>query len=420
MLEPGRQSSEHYFAVSEPLISFRGHDFPTVKRTAMPPGEPVINTRTLAEELRSLPPGLRRVLLIRSAPEKMLLEFLEILRGIQPEAGVTLLCHAGRGLEGCESLIYPHQGFFRPENVNTRKLKSAHFELAAVPYATERRFHPAYYNVDSIAQASGADRVVLFYRDGRALPADKEFFELKRLRVVEPYLERKRQALAEIAAFTGEELSLVEEKCDLAGLEAVRLWSAADPRSEEEVRRYYTSHDFYIYELMKTEYNGDREELVDSVLEECAPGEKVLDYGAGVGIFSIPLAARGAEVTHLDLPGPLFEFARSRFASRGLPVRLLACEREEPLTGSYDTIVSIFVVEHLLDPERTLRHLSRHITREGKLLLAVDFEEQRCGDEPLPLHLAPLTAERYYSFMRELGLELVRRRGRLDVFRRKA
>jgi 2-polyprenyl-3-methyl-5-hydroxy-6-metoxy-1,4-benzoquinol methylase len=185
------------------------------------------------------------------------------------------------------------------------------------------------------------------------------------------------------------------------------------------VRSYYSKNDFYIYELIKTEYNQDRAELLEAVLDECEPGTTVVDYGAGVGIFSIPLAAKGCRVTHLDVPGRLLEFARHRFALRGLDAEFSASPGEEPLVGYYQNILSVFVVEHLVDPRRTLAHLERHLAPGGKLLLAVDFEDHRASDELLPLHLTHLDRGEYYAFMDSLGLTRLRSHRELDVFVRK-
>ena len=50
-----------------------------------------------------------------------------------------------------------------------------------------------------------------------------------------------------------------------------------------------------------------------------APGEKVLDAYCGLGNFSLPLAARGADVTGLEAAGAMVERARDNAAANALP-----------------------------------------------------------------------------------------------------
>jgi SAM-dependent methyltransferase len=375
-----------------------------------------ICTRPVEKILQGLPSEIRRVLVIRCAPEKLFNYCIEALQRWTPELELTVLCHQGGRVPGCKSIVYRDKGFFRLENLDIKALRRAEFDLVAVPYATNRRLSPYYHNVDRIAEAAGSGKILFVYQDLTAHLAEDDFMRFKQREVVGPYLKRKQEAIGEICEFTGEPFDVVEEKCDMAGIEATRLWVQTDPGTAEQVRRFYSGHDFYIYELMKTQYNGDREELVEAVLAECKPGERVLDYGGGCGIFSIPLAAKGVAVTYLDLPGPLLDFAAFRFRRRKLPLTVRPAESETPLKDIYDTIVSIFVVEHLVHPESALRHMSEHIKPEGRLLLAVDFEQGRVSNEPLPLHVSRLERDLYYELMAGLGLEIVRSRDDLEVF----
>jgi 23S rRNA (uracil1939-C5)-methyltransferase len=48
------------------------------------------------------------------------------------------------------------------------------------------------------------------------------------------------------------------------------------------------------------------------------PGERVLDLFCGLGNFSLPLAARGAEVIGIEGAAPLVERARANAAANGL------------------------------------------------------------------------------------------------------
>jgi len=381
--------------------------------------EPEITTRPLIEVLDSLEEDIRRVLIIRSAPEKLILRGLTVLHQWREGLDIYVLCHQGEDLPGCTSQVYPEKGFFRLERLDTAGLCRRCFDLVLVPYASNRRLHPYYENVDRIAEAAGAKAIVILYRDGTAVKADKKLLEFKRRQVVEPYRKRKKQALEEICAFTGEDMQTVEEKCDRAGLVATSKWNQSVPSTESEVRRFYQENDFYIYELMKTEYNGDQDYLVEGVLKEVRAGESALDYGGGCGTLAIELAEAGVKVSCLDLPGILLDFAAFRFKRRGLPVKVIAAKKKEPIPGLYDAITCISVLEHLIDPEAALRRLAEHVRPGGKLILEVDFEENPIKDGPLPLHLSRLSRGRYRELVgKELPLEHLRSYGELDIFRK--
>jgi len=381
--------------------------------------EPEITTLPLLEVLKSLETDIRRVLLIRSAPQKMMLAALSVLRRWRKELDISVLCHAGEYLPGCVSLEYPDQGFFRLERLDIAALRKIGFDLVLVPYATDCRLSPYYENVDRIAGASGAGEIVIFYRDSTAVRADKKLLELKRREVVEPYRRRKAQALAEICAFTHEDLPDVEEKCEQAGLAACSLWNRNTPSSESELRRFYQDNDFYVYELMKTEYTGSQDKLLEEILGEIRPGRQMLDYGGGCGTLAIASAGAGVKTSYLDLPGVLLDFAAFRFRRRNLPVKVIAAKGKEPLNRLYDAIACIDVLEHLSRPEDTLRLLAEHVRPGGKLILKVDFEENPVKDSPLPLHLNRLSRSRYNSLVgSELLLEHLRSYGELDIFSR--
>ncbi len=82
-------------------------------------------------------------------------------------------------------------------------------------------------------------------------------------------------------------------------------------------------------------------------------GKQVLDVGCGGGILSESMAARGAQVTGIDMgEGPL-EVARLHLLESGLhvlyeriPVERLAAERP----GTFDVVTCMELLEHVPDP----------------------------------------------------------------------
>jgi 2-polyprenyl-3-methyl-5-hydroxy-6-metoxy-1,4-benzoquinol methylase len=83
------------------------------------------------------------------------------------------------------------------------------------------------------------------------------------------------------------------------------------------------------------------------------PGERVLDLGCGHGRLTLPLLARGCQVTGLDLSGPTLDALRDRTARLGLAARFEPrCAAVEALDDrlAYDRILGRGLLHHLEAP----------------------------------------------------------------------
>lgn len=117
------------------------------------------------------------------------------------------------------------------------------------------------------------------------------------------------------------------------------------------------------------------------------PGRRFLEFGGGTGVFCQVMAEEGRQVTYVDLPGPVAEFAAWRFRRLGLDVDVVLVPPGElpVLPGSYDLLFSDAVFEHLPDPEGTARALARVLSPGGFFALLIDLE----GENPeIPMHRA--------------------------------
>jgi 2-polyprenyl-6-hydroxyphenyl methylase/3-demethylubiquinone-9 3-methyltransferase len=96
-------------------------------------------------------------------------------------------------------------------------------------------------------------------------------------------------------------------------------------------------------------------------------GKQVLDVGCGGGILSESMAARGAQVTGIDMgEGPL-EVARLHLLESGqqvlyerIPVERLAAERP----GTFDVVTCMELLEHVPDPCSVVAACA-HLVRPG-------------------------------------------------------
>jgi SAM-dependent methyltransferase len=90
-----------------------------------------------------------------------------------------------------------------------------------------------------------------------------------------------------------------------------RFWSQPD-KAGEETRR----EQFFLDDVIQKAH-------LDREIESRLAGVRtVLDAGAGTGRFSIPLAARGLDVTHLDISPAMLDAARQRAREAGVADRM--------------------------------------------------------------------------------------------------
>jgi 2-polyprenyl-6-hydroxyphenyl methylase/3-demethylubiquinone-9 3-methyltransferase len=102
-------------------------------------------------------------------------------------------------------------------------------------------------------------------------------------------------------------------------------------------------------------------------------GKRVLDVGCGGGILSESMAARGAEVTGIDMADKPLKVAQLHLLESGLSVdyRLVAPEilaRETP--GDFDVVTCMELVEHVPDPALTVASCARLCRPGGSLFFS--------------------------------------------------
>jgi 2-polyprenyl-3-methyl-5-hydroxy-6-metoxy-1,4-benzoquinol methylase len=103
-----------------------------------------------------------------------------------------------------------------------------------------------------------------------------------------------------------------------------------------------------------------------------AAGRRVLDAACGTGYGSVLLAQAGARsVTGVDLNRRRVSFAARTFRAPQLDFEVADCESLQFDDSSFDLVVSSNTLEHLHRPERFLRHASRLLSPDGRLIVAV-------------------------------------------------
>jgi SAM-dependent methyltransferase len=114
---------------------------------------------------------------------------------------------------------------------------------------------------------------------------------------------------------------------------------------------------------MKEAVNYNRA-LLDLVTTHARKGQRIVDFGAGLGTFAIPMRREGYAVECVELDGE----QRGVIAAHGLPVYRTLAEIDD---ASVDFVYSFNVLEHIDDDLAALRDIGRTLRGRGKLLVYV-------------------------------------------------
>ena len=98
-------------------------------------------------------------------------------------------------------------------------------------------------------------------------------------------------------------------------------------------------------------------------------GKSALDVGCGAGLLAEPLARLGAQVTAVDPAAELIAAARDHAAGQGLAIDYRVSAVED-LSGTFDLITSMEVIEHTADPQQFLNDLAKRLAPNGLLILS--------------------------------------------------
>jgi 2-polyprenyl-6-hydroxyphenyl methylase/3-demethylubiquinone-9 3-methyltransferase len=120
----------------------------------------------------------------------------------------------------------------------------------------------------------------------------------------------------------------------------------------------------YIREAIDRHWHGDARAL------KPIAGKRALDIGCGAGLASEPLARMGAELTSIDAAAENIAVASAHAQAMGLTIDYRHCGVEALNEAPYDLIVSLEVIEHVVDPAQFLGHIARLLKPDGLLILS--------------------------------------------------
>jgi SAM-dependent methyltransferase len=105
------------------------------------------------------------------------------------------------------------------------------------------------------------------------------------------------------------------------------------------------------------------------------PGTRVLDVGCGVGRWSRLLAAKGAQVTGVDLSPTMIAQAQRRAVAEGVAARCsfrVQDLSQLKIEGQFDLVLGVTVLQHILDPQllrAAVRGMAARLAPGGRMIL---------------------------------------------------
>ncbi len=152
---------------------------------------------------------------------------------------------------------------------------------------------------------------------------------------------------------------------------------------------------------------------LQTLLKYRSPPGRTLELGCSHGGFVHLLAGCGFEASGLELSPWVVDFASSTFE---VPVRLGPIEDQDIEPGSLDVIVAMDVLEHLPEPETTLRRCAELLSDDGIFLIQTpcrpagkSYEDLADAEDRFLEMLLP--TEHLYLFSRQAAGELLKRVG---------
>ncbi len=152
-------------------------------------------------------------------------------------------------------------------------------------------------------------------------------------------------------------------------------------------------------------------------------GKRVLDVGCGGGILSEAMAARGAEVTGIDLGEAPLSVAELHLLESGEQVeyrRIAAEALADEMPAAFDVVTCMEMLEHVPDPGAIVAACSRLVKPDGKVFFSTinrnpkSFLFAIVGAEYL-LNLLPKGTHEYAKFIRPSELDHWARQSGLET-----
>ena len=164
---------------------------------------------------------------------------------------------------------------------------------------------------------------------------------------------------------------------------------------------------------------------VDYIDQQCTglAGKKVLDIGCGGGILSEAMAAKGADVTGIDMAELSLDVAKMHLHESGLTVdyQMITAEQfADENENQFDVVCCLEMLEHVPDPYSIIQASAKALKPGGTLVLSTlnrnpkSFMLAIVGAEYI-MQMLPKGTHEYQKFLKPSELAQAARSAALEV-----
>lgn len=160
----------------------------------------------------------------------------------------------------------------------------------------------------------------------------------------------------ELADYLHRDVAIVKERCNYARIELAWNWE-----TKKSVEDFYKSTDLYLFDLtMYAEHLQQRGTYYwfRNMIREKGI-KSMVDFGGGIGEYSVIASEEGVKCIHYDFQGPLRDYANHRFGKHKTNVSFLTESLPIDDFPEADLYVCMDVFEHMPDPNPTIESISK-------------------------------------------------------------
>ncbi len=158
----------------------------------------------------------------------------------------------------------------------------------------------------------------------------------------------------DLIAYTNVNPQLAIKRCDYAATELAILWD-----KKKSTIHFYQDNNIYIYDLTKYQLILEHRNIIQEMISQIKELKlnKILEFGGGIGEFSLTCANNNLNITYYDLNGVIKNYALWRFNKYKSEIKIA---EEYPLNQKWDIVNVMDVLEHLENPQEIILHLSKN------------------------------------------------------------
>lgn len=167
------------------------------------------------------------------------------------------------------------------------------------------------------------------------------------------------RVFCDLVEYTKLPKELVLRRCQYATTELAILW-----HMRKGVVDFYQTNDLYLFDLTFYQMLLEKHEIVQKMVEQVKVlgCQRVLEFGGGIGEFSLVCAEQKLPVTYFDVEGVIKKYAQWRFTKHNLNGITVASHSEVELLGQgWDLINVMDVLEHLEQPQGIIELLAKSV-----------------------------------------------------------